>query len=176
VRFDFRLVLLSMLMMQITGCATILETETSKQVEVVKPNVSDLAKSLELLGAGNEKAAREYLERAVNAAPLAGVTDEAIFRLAMLSLRDENGRGGQNAINLLERLKAEYPHSIWTRQAAPLMLFLTSSKTCRDKQREVKVCKEQNFALTRENRELRMTIERLKSQDIELEKKYRYRR
>ena len=72
---------------------------------------------------------------------------------------------------LLERLKADFPRSIWTQQSAPLIAYLAGVKTLRDRQREVKTLKELNLSLSRDNREMRQSIERLKSLDLELEQK-----
>lgn len=51
------------------------------------------AGALEFLRAGNEDAARVLLERVIEDPPRNGVTDEALFRLAVLSLREDGNRG-----------------------------------------------------------------------------------
>ena len=51
------------------------------------------------------------------------------------------------------------------------MRILTGIRTLRDRQREVRTLKELNLSLSRDNREMRQSIERLKSLDLELEKK-----
>ena len=129
------------------------------------------AGALVFLLSGNEQAARDLLEQVVEGPTRNGVTDEALFRLSVLSLRDEGSKGNVRALELLERLKTEFPLSIWTYQAAPLGVYLTGIKTLRGRQREVKTLKELNFSLSRDNREMRQSIERLKSLDLELEQK-----
>jgi len=129
------------------------------------------AGALEFLRAGDELAARDLLERVVRGPSRNGVTDEALFRLSLLYLRDDGGKGTVKALELLERLKSEFPRSIWTRQAAPLVVYLTGVKTLRDRRHEVNSLKELNLSLSRDNREMRQTIERLKSLDLELELK-----
>jgi len=129
------------------------------------------AGALEFLRTGNEQGARVLLERVCEAPPLGGVTDEALFRLALLYLRDEGGRGVVRAQTMLERLKKEFPRSIWTHQAAPLATHLAGMKNLRDRDRELKALRELNLSLTRDNKELRQSIERLKSLDLELEQK-----
>ncbi|MBI2353950.1 MAG: tetratricopeptide repeat protein [Deltaproteobacteria bacterium] len=132
-----------------------------------------LASALEFLRAGNEKQAREVLEQVTVAPPLGGVTDEAIFRLALLHLGD-GGKDAARSRALLERLKGEFPASPWTHQAAPLISYLAGAKTLRDRDgRELKALRDLNLSLTRDNRELRQSIERLKSLDLELERKMR---
>jgi hypothetical protein len=129
------------------------------------------AGALEFLRAGNELAARDLLEQVVEDTALSGVTDEALFRLSVLSLRDEGSKGAARALELLERLNHDFPKSIWNHQSSSLRVYLTGVKSIRDRQREVRSLKEQNFSLSRDNREMRQSIEKLKSLDIELEKK-----
>ena len=131
------------------------------------------AGALVFLKSGNEQGARELLERVVEASPIKGITDEAYFRLALLSLRDEGGKGTARAQILLERLANEFPQSIWTRQAEPLSFYLQGVKTTRDRQRELRTLRELNLSLSRDNRDLRQTLERLKNLDLELEQKIR---
>jgi len=129
------------------------------------------AGALEFLRSGNEQGARDLLERVVEAPPIKGITDEACFRLALLHLRDEGNRGTARALALLERLESEFPKSIWARQAAPLASYLDGIKSLREKQREMKTLRDLNLSLSRDNRDLRQTIEKLKNLDIELEQK-----
>ncbi len=133
--------------------------------------------ALQYLRSGKEQKARDLLEMVCAAQSLPGVTDEALFRLALLELRDESAKGIARSLELLGRLKDEYPRSIWTHQAAPLASLLATVKTLNDSQRELKyqrelkTLRELNLTLSRDNRELRQTIERLKSLDMELEQK-----
>lgn len=129
------------------------------------------AGALELLRAGNESAARELFERVIDDTPRPGVTDEALFRLSILTLRDDTTRGTTRSLELIERLKTEFPNSIWTHQSNALGNYLSGVKALRDRQREIKSLKELNLSLSRDNREMRQSIERLKSLDLELEKK-----
>jgi hypothetical protein len=102
------------------------------------------------------------------------VTDEALFRLSVLYLRDEGNKGTVRALELLERLKNEFPRSLWARQAAPLSVHLAGVKTLHDRRHEVNTLKELNLSLSRDNREMHQTIERLKSLDLELERKIKH--
>lgn len=130
-----------------------------------------LAGALEYLRKGKEQNARALLERICEAPPLAGVTDDALFRLALLSLRDDSGKGVKQTQELLDRLIDEFPRSIWAFQAAPLASYLSDVKSLRDRQRELKTLRDLNLSLNRDNRDLRQTLERLKNLDIELEQK-----
>jgi hypothetical protein len=129
------------------------------------------AGALQYLMQGKEREAEGLLEQVVAGQALPGVTDEALFRLALLHLRDEGGKGDVHANALLTRLKKEYPRGIWTRQAAPLTAYLAGVGTLRDSQRELKTLRERNQSLNRDNKELRQSLERLKNLDLELEQK-----
>ena len=153
----------------LAGCGT--ARKTVSLPFMISEQERSFAGALEYLRSGNEHGARELLERVVEAAPLNGITDEAIFRLALLQLRGEGGKDAARSQLLLERLASEFPRSIWARQAAPLSSYLASVKNLREKQRELKTLRDLNLSLSRDNRELRQTIERLKSLDIELEQK-----
>lgn len=130
-----------------------------------------LAGALQYLMQGKERQAEALLEQAVSGQSVPGVTDEALFRLALLRLRDEGGKGNARAQAVLARLKSEYPRSIWTRQAAPLTVFLAGMGGLRDSQRELRALRERNQSLIHDNKELRQSLERLKNLDLELEQK-----
>jgi len=138
---------------------------------VVREQERKFAGALEFLRMGREQEARDLLERVLGGPSRSGVTDEALFRLALLYLRDEGSKGSARTQELLERLTDEFPQSIWTRQGAPLAAYLAGVRTLKDRQREIKTLKELNLSLSRDNREMRQSMERLKSLDLELEKK-----
>ncbi|MHB8057633.1 MAG: outer membrane protein assembly factor BamD [Desulfuromonadaceae bacterium] len=119
------------------------------------------AEGMQSLQRGKERQARELLERAIAVPTGDGLIDEALFRLALLHLRNNEGKGQARSLVLLERLKKEYPHSSWTYQSAPLTAYVVSHEKEREK----------NILLSRENRELHQSIDRLKNLDFEMEKK-----
>ncbi len=151
------------------GCAAVKQPLPS--APVVSLQERSFAGALEHLKGGREQQARELLERVVALPPISGITDEALFRLALLSTRDETGKVAAQAQSLLERLESEFPFSAWTRQAAPLAAYLAGVRVPRDRQKELKNLRDHNLSLSRDNRELRQTIERLKLLDIELDQK-----
>jgi len=140
-------------------------------ISVAREQERRFAGALEFLRTGREQEARELLERVLEGPSRSGITDEALFRLALLYLREEGAKGMSRSQDLIGQLHDDYPGSIWTHQAAPLAAFLSGVRTLRDRQREVKSLKETNLSLSRDNRELRQSIERLKSLDLELDKK-----
>jgi hypothetical protein len=141
------------------------------EASAVRDQERRFAGALVFLRAGKEQEARDLLELVVAAPPRSGMTDEALFRLSLLYLPDDSAKGTERTQELLKRLIDEFPRSIWAHQAAPLAAYLTGVRTLRDKQREVRTLKELNLSLSRDNREMRQSIERLKNLDMELEKK-----
>lgn len=130
-----------------------------------------LTGAIDQLRVGKEQQARTLLEKVVYGVPATGVTDEALFRLALLSLKEEGDKGIQRSQALLERLASKYPDSIWTRQSAALLSHLAEVRTLRNRQRELKTLKELNLSLSNDNRELRQSLEQLKQLDLELEQR-----
>lgn len=165
--------LLLLLLISLTGgCGTFIGRNLSmtRNVSTAERN---FAGALESLRTGNESVARELFVRVVNEPSLAGVTDEALFRLALLSLGDEGGKGEKRAAELIDRLLGEFPGSIWSRQAAPLAEYVQEAVALRARTRELKALRNQNLSLSRDNKELRQSIERIKNLDLELEQKIR---
>lgn len=151
------------------GCAGL--KEKMPGFPAISEQERSMAGALDQLRAGKEQQARDLLEKIIIGAPAAGVTDEALFRLALLSLKEDGGKGLRRAQALLERLADRYPDSLWTRQSAPLLSHLADDRTLRNRQRELKNLKELNLSLSRDNRELRQSLEQLKQLDLELEQR-----
>jgi outer membrane protein assembly factor BamD (BamD/ComL family) len=159
-------IVLLTLLMSIAGCAGRMPVFLA-----FSEQERSLNEALDKLGTGNEQQARDLLEKVVNGVPSSGITDEALFRLALLNLKHDGGKGIQRAQALLERLADKYPESIWTRQSAPLLNHLEEARVLRNRQRELKTLKEKNYSLDRDNKEMRQSLEQLKQLDLELEQK-----
>lgn len=113
------------------------------------------------LRAGNVQQARSLLEKVVEGESTADVSDEALFRLALLNLNDDGAKGLPRSQALLEKLAATYPDSAWTRQSAPLLSHLSEHRVLRNR----------NYSLSRDNKEMRQSLEQLKKLDLELEQR-----
>jgi hypothetical protein len=161
------------LMLAFSGGCSMLRSKPLSETSAAVEQERRFAGALQYLMQGKEREAQKLLEQVIAGQALPGVTDEALFRLALLNLRDESGKGDTHAHALLVRLKKEYPRSIWTRQAAPLTAYLAGVGALRDSQRELKTLRERNLSLTRDNKELHQSLERLKNLDLELEQKIR---
>jgi TolA-binding protein len=137
-----------------------------------------LASARSQLEKGDSLGAARILEGIVNAGSIPGVTDEALFRLAILTLKPSlEHPASQQGHQLLRRLKKEYPNSPWTVQASPLLDLVNTAEELRRQNRSYRST---NQTLTREvndlNKninELNKNIEQLKHLDLELERKTR---
>jgi hypothetical protein len=151
-----------------------------------RPNASrQLAQAVALLDKGDAAGATRLLSAVCSEPPEPHVTDEALFRLALLTLkpapeRSASARGPQ----LLKRLKREYPGSPWTVQAAPLMELIDQAEELRHQNRNLKAANqslkgesgEQSRKIEQLNKkidQLNHNIEQLKHLDLELEQKRR---
>ena len=137
-----------------------------------------LAAAVTLLQQGDNAGAVKALEAICSDIPAPGVTDEALFRLALLSLKPSAERpASPQGHLLLKRLKKEYPASPWTAQAAPLVELINSAEELR---RQNRTYRSANQSLTKDVNELNKNInelnkniEQLKHLDLEIEKKTR---
>ena len=125
-----------------------------------------LDKAVALMERGGSPTAIKMLTEITREKPVKGVTDEALFRLSLLTLRA--GSDNDTALATLLRLKKEFPFSPWTRNAVPLLEVVTEYEEVRQQNKSLR---NTNQTLSKENRELLQNIERLKSLDLELERK-----
>jgi cell division protein FtsB len=131
----------------------------------------DLDRATLMLQSGDREGAAKALAAICDSGGVAGVTDEALFRLALVSLRPATAKdGNQQSLQLLKRLKKEYPASRWTEQSGPLVEMLAGIEELRRQNRNYKNL---NQSLNSEIKELNHNIDKLKRLDLELEKKHR---
>lgn len=125
----------------------------------------------EMLGRGDAAGAAKTLQAVVSAPAAPGVTDQALFRLALLTLKPGLERpASAQAQQLLRRLAREYPKSTWNAQAAHLNDLIEVADNLR---RQNKSLKGNNQSLSREINDLNKSLEQLKRLDQELEKSVR---
>lgn len=130
-----------------------------------------LARATTLLQEGDATGAAGLLTAVCNAPGVAGVTDEALFRLALLTMKTKAERpASAQAQRLLRRLKKEYPASQWTLLAAPVTDLVNLAE---EQKRQNRALRANNQSLNHEIEELNQRIEQLKHLDQELEKKSR---
>jgi hypothetical protein len=103
-------------------------------------------------------AAMEILSGICSAKGVPDVTDEALFRLALLYYDAGQGKNDVNqAQQHLERLIREYPSSSWRNHADSFLDLIATLN------RKIRNLRGENLSLTRENKELRLNIERLRN-------------
>ena len=173
-------ILLTVLLLLVSGCASL----PVREVRVERsPQSINLARANELLKYGDKAGAIRALTAVTDANGVTGITDEALFRLALLIIHPV-AESGDNLLpkNLLNRLNKEYPRSSWSVQSGPLIDLLASAE---ELERQVKSLKSQNQTLRSQTQtlrsqnqtlgsevnELNRNINQLKQLDQELEKR-----
>jgi len=155
----------------LSGCATTRKTDPYEQEQQQK-----LVLARMLLEDNRISAAKRILTAIVDEKGVPGVTDEALFRLALLNLEPGEqkiitNKAGRN----LEKLLKLYPSSPWKSHAATLKGVLDAYDLSReensDLEKTIRGLKSSNLSLGKENRELRQDMEKLKQLDLELERK-----
>jgi len=158
----------TLLLLFLCGCASFRGGESVTQHFTQSRN---LARANDLLQSGDRSGAVRELTALIDAKGIVGITDEALFRLALLHIHPVADPGSNlHAINLLKRLKKEYPASSWTVQSGQLIELLSGVE---DLRRQIKSLKSQNQTLGSEVNELNRNIDQLKQLDQDLEKKRR---
>jgi hypothetical protein len=139
-----------------------------------------LATASAAIAKGKKREAATILKDISAHSSKAGVTDEALFRLALLRLTDEEDSPDRGeSRQLLERLEKEFPLSQWTLLSQPLLGLMDDIEELKRQNRrltnnrELKDIKGLNQSLIRQNRDLQQTLDRLKAMDLELERKVR---
>ena len=142
------------------GCSQ-QRTVVSRYLGLGVSQKSLLASARSSLADGNDSAARNYLEKALEERPDEGTADEVLFRLSLLTLGDDDDKAPERSLTLLNRLSKEYPDSAWTAQSSALSTYL----------RRAVRHQAQTRTLRRDNKELRQSLEKLKNLDLDLELK-----
>lgn len=164
-----RIVLLTTVLLVMCGCASLRGGDGGVMQRFTQSR--NLVRATGLLEAGDRPGAMKALTAVTDSGGFSGITDEALFRLALLSLHPSAERdSNSHALLQLKRLKKEYPASPWTAQSGQLLELLSGVDELR---RQVKNLRSQNQALSSEVNELKRNIDQLKSLDQELEKRRR---
>lgn len=169
-----RIIIIIIIAAYLSGCAVVqkpLESQYQRSAQQER-----LAQAVNFIERGNTKQATSILAAIVATPGMPGITDEALFRLGLLAVPSDLEREEiANAVKHLERLQKEYPLSPWSNQAASVTDFLVNAsrhlQTTTELRRQIRSLKDLNLSLTRENKEMRLNIEKIKSLDLELEKK-----
>lgn len=173
-------ILLTILLLFVSGCASV----QVKEVRVQRsPQSINLAQAHALLKSGDKAGAVSALTAVTDAQGVTGITDEALFMLALLNIQPVADSGDNLlSITLLNRLNKEYPGTSWSVQSGQLIELLTGAE---ELERQVKSLKSHNQAMKSHNQtlkshnqtlssevnELNRNINQLKQLDQELEKR-----
>jgi len=167
----------------LNGCATL---KMGDNQHIFRHNQEKkLAAAVKLQKEGKLSSAVESLKALCAERGVPGVTDEALFRLSMLYLingLDNDKEFLQLAQHYIQRLRKEYTYSSWAGMAAPVAELLSTTAELRRQMQNIKnqnqtLSKEnqslskENQSLSKETQELRLSIEKLKHLDLELEQK-----
>lgn len=153
------------------GVNSTTEEEKTRKRTHIQAQTRNLDTARALLQEGKTSTAKEILVNIVSTEGVPGITDEALFRLAMLNIDGGQGKTEisqgdiAQAQSSLDRLIKEYPTSSWRKHSESLVELIAALN------RRIKSLKGENLFLSRENKELRLNIERLKILDIEQELK-----
>ena len=167
----------------LTGCSILpVRTPHSSTEDLL----NKLAEATSALAKGDKHKAFLLLGEITTRSSVDGVTDEALFQLALLQLsEEEDSTSHEETRLLLTRLHKYYPRSRWTALSQPLLDLLDemdelesenqrlSNRTNTKERRELQSIKGLNQSLIKQNKDLQQTIERLKAMDLELERKSR---
>ena len=141
---------------------------------------------VQLIEKKNIAEAEKELESILSGPPSQGVSDEALYRLGLIRLGDNNGDEQiQKSLQLLQLLVKVFPSSQWTYMAKPVIELVNNEENLKKQiknlkgliaaqakeNNDLKIQKSSFLAVQRENKELKQRLERLKELDIQLEKK-----
>lgn len=189
-----KLVLIIIMAIVTSGCATLSKPGAPFYEMGQKKKLSG---AMTLLQQGKTTDAADHLAVIVKDPPVPGVTDQALFLLSVLRLGPGGEKNGTaSGKSDLDRLVKEYPASPWAPLASTLSDFITttgnrlhddsklkelilaqSRENKELKERNIALSKEQrtlkdsNLSLLKENAELRANLEKLKTIDLDLERR-----
>jgi hypothetical protein len=162
----------------LSGCATIRKENPNIQEQRQK-----LVLARMLLESNRTEAAKKTLSEIVAKPAVAGITDEALFRLALLDLEAGQQKiATEKAGKDLDTILSKFKSSSWSAHATTLKGLIDAYDiTLQEKaelDRAVKNLKNSNASLTsanasltKENFDLRQDLEKIKKLDLELEMK-----
>ena len=164
-----RHVLLTILLLSLCSCASLRSVDVGP---MPRYNLSrSLAEAKSLLEIGNRTEAARSLSKIIDGGSYSGITDEALFLLALIDLKPaQEQEANSQSLQFLKRLAKNYPASPFTVQSRQLVELLTGIDEMR---RQARNLKSQNQSLSNELNELNRNIDQLKRLDQELEKKRR---
>jgi len=173
-----RLIAVYILLAGLSGCATTLRLDPNIHEQQQK-----LTEAKKLLERNKTADAKMTLYEITTKPAVAGVTDEALFRLALLNLEAGQQKfATTKAGKSLDSVLSKFSSSSWTPHAITLKGLLDDyeivvqekaelDKSVRNLKNANAALSNANASLTKENADLRQDMEKLKKLDLELEMK-----
>ena len=173
-----RFIALASILAGLSGCATTLSLDPN-----VREQQQKLTEAKKLLESNKTVYAKAVLSDITTNPVVAGVTDEALFRLALLNLEAGQQRfSTSKAGKSLDTVLSKFSSSSWTPHAISLKGLLADfeivvrenaelDKSLRNLKNANAALSNANASLTKENADLRQDMEKLKKLDLELEMK-----
>jgi GGDEF domain-containing protein len=181
---SFPFVAVALAVSLLSGCAAlrnqeVMQSATPRLKERTQPSTEtwswrkmmgrQLDQAVRAIQHKDTQGAAKRLKAIVNQRDVPGVTDEALFRLALLSMNPSMERPvSERGIQLLKRLKRDFPKSSWTVQAEPLLELIDVAENLKAQSRSLSNA---NQSLETENRDLATKLKQLKRLDMELEQR-----
>lgn len=162
----------------LSGCATTWSLDPN-----IREQHQKLTEAKKLLASNKTIYAKAVLSDITTKPAVAGVTDEALFRLALLNLEAGQQRfSTTKAGKSLDTVLSKFSSSSWTPHAISLKGLLDDyeivvqenaelDKSLRNLKNANAALSNANASLTKENADLRQDMEKLKKLDLELEMK-----
>ncbi|MHC1698367.1 MAG: hypothetical protein AB9919_09990 [Geobacteraceae bacterium] len=173
-----RLIALSIIFAGLSGCASIWSLDPN-----VREQQHKLTQAKKLLERNKTENAKKTLSEITAKPAVEGVTDEALFRLALLNLE----AGQQKFVTYkaekdLDIILGKFRSSSWTPHAMTVKSLINDyeivvlekaelDKSVRNLKNSNAALANANASLTKENSDLRQDLEKLKKLDLELEMK-----
>ncbi|MDD2335591.1 MAG: tetratricopeptide repeat protein [Geobacteraceae bacterium] len=155
----------------LSGCATIRKEDPNAHEQRQKLVLAKM-----LLQSNRTEAAKKTLTEITAKPAVAGITDEALFRLALLDLEAGQQKiATDKAGKALDTLLGKFRSSNWSAHATTLKGLIDAYDITLQEKAEldkiIKNLKSSNASLTKENADLRQDLEKIKKLDLELERK-----
>lgn len=173
-----RFIALTSILAGLSGCATNWSLDSN-----VREQQQNMTEAKKLLANNKTVYAKAVLAEITSKPVVAGVTDEAFFRLALLNLEAGQQRlATTKAGKSLDTVLSKFSSSSWTPHAIALKGLLDDyeiiaqekadlDKSVRNLKNANAALTNANASLTKENTDLRQDMEKLKKLDLELEMK-----
>ncbi|MGA7829191.1 MAG: hypothetical protein WCA04_16155 [Geobacteraceae bacterium] len=155
----------------LSGCATLWNFDPNVHEQQQK-----LIQAKKLLKKNKIEEAKKTLSEIITKPAVAGITDEALFRLSLLNLEAGQQKiATEKAEKDLDYVLSKFRSSSWSAHATALKGLIDAYEAALQEKAEldktVRNLKSSNASLTKESTDLRQDLDKLKKLDLDLEMK-----